>query len=90
MKLLQNWRDVLRKSWCIRLIATAFGLLALDELAVLLEWAGMLDDRPAWSLGLRLAAMVVTAASFVARFVAQKNLNQPRRPDGGTTERTTP
>ena len=75
MTLLYNWRDILRKAWSVRLISVTVLLLALDLGAVVLDAAGMLADRPAVSIALRLCAAVTGVAAFIARLLAQKGLS---------------
>jgi len=68
MRLLPNWREVLRKAWSIRLILLA-GLLS--GLEVVLPFLG---ELPIPSGAFAALSMVVTMAAFVARIVAQKDL----------------
>ncbi|MFA5386815.1 MAG: hypothetical protein WC322_00250 [Candidatus Paceibacterota bacterium] len=75
MKPLQNWRQVLKQAWSVRLIALTVLLLVLDLGAIVLEVVGMLADRPGWSIALRSLAALCGVAAFVARFIAQKGLS---------------
>ena len=74
--LITNWKAVLHKAWSVRLIALAVLLLALDIGAVVLEWLGMLADRPALSIALRAGAAALGVASFIARIVYQPELHR--------------
>lgn len=65
MKLLNNWKLILKKAWSIRLILLA-GLLSGAEL-VLPMYADSLPRGRFAALSL-----VVTAAALVSRLVAQK------------------
>lgn len=68
MKLIPNWKTILKKAWSIRLILIA-GLFSGAEL-VLPMYAGSLPRGRFAALSL-----VVTAAALVSRLVAQKGLN---------------
>lgn len=67
MKLLPNWRDILRRAWSLRLMAFA-GLLSGVEVA--LPFFNDLMPRGVFAL---LSAVTVCAA-FIARLVAQKDI----------------
>lgn len=67
MKLLPNWRDVLRRAWSLRLMAFA-GLLSGVEVA--LPFFNDLMPRGVFAL---LSAVTVCGA-FIARLVAQKDI----------------
>lgn len=68
MKLVENWQDILRKAWSIRLILLA-GLLSGLEVA--LPFFSDVIPR-----GLFAAlSIVVVGGAFVARLVAQKDLS---------------
>lgn len=70
MRLLPNWRSVLRRAWSIRLIVLA-GLLSGAEVA--LEFL----DPTLLPTGLMAAlSAVVTCAALVARLVAQNTLRE--------------
>lgn len=70
MRLVPNWRAVLRHAWSIRLILIA-GLLSGIEVALpLLD--GVIDV-PRQTLA--LACFVVTMAALIARFIAQKSVS---------------
>lgn len=69
MKLIPEWRDVLRKAWSLRLMALA-GLLSGLEVAM-----PYLDGILPIPTGLFAAASgLIVAAAFVSRLVAQSSL----------------
>lgn len=71
MKLIQNWREVLKKAWSARLMILA-GLLSGAEVA--LPW--FIGVEPKGSLA--ALSSIVVGAAFIARFLAQKNMpNSP-------------
>lgn len=67
MKLYDNWRDILKRSWSLRFIIIA-GILSGCEVAL-----PLVGDRfdPGVFAGLSAA---FTCAAFVARLVAQKDI----------------
>lgn len=75
MRLIDNWRAVLHRAWSVRLIAAAVLLAVLDIGSVVLEALGMMVDRPAWSIALRSLSALCGVAAFVARLVAQRELD---------------
>ncbi|UDF29401.1 UNVERIFIED_ORG: hypothetical protein LHK14_18085 [Roseateles sp. XES5] len=70
MRLVANWRAVFRYAWSIRLIAIA-GLLSGLEVALPLAGEA-LPVPPGVFAGV---SFIVTAAAFVARFVAQEGVS---------------
>ena len=72
LRLLPDWRRVLRKAWSVRLILLA-GLLSGIE-AVL---PFFIDNVP--TRAFRLATFVITVAALVARLVAQEGLTDGRQ-----------
>lgn len=76
MRFGSDWRNVLKNAWSVRLISVTVLLLALDLGAVVLDAWGMLADRPAVSIALRMCAAVAGVAAFVARLVAQRGLSR--------------
>jgi hypothetical protein len=71
MRLLPNWRAVLRHSWSVKLIAIA-GLLSGLEAAFLVA-----GNFRGWPAGAFAAVSALTAAgAFVARLLAQKSLTR--------------
>lgn len=75
MRLLSDWREILKKAWSIRLIAIGVGLLLLDIGAIVFEAIGLLADRPSLSIALRSLAACCGVAAFIARLIAQSNLS---------------
>ena len=67
MKLYQNWRDIVRHAWSIRLMILA-GLLSAAEVVLPL----FADEIPRGTFA-ALSGLAVSSA-FVARLVAQKDL----------------
>lgn len=67
MRLYENWRDILRKAWSIRLMILA-GILSAAEVVLPL----FADVMPRGTFA-ALSAVTVTAA-FVSRLIAQKDL----------------
>lgn len=67
MKLYDNWRDILTRSWSLRFILIA-GVLSGCEVAL-----PLIGDRfePGVFAGL---SAVFTCAAFIARLVAQKDI----------------
>jgi hypothetical protein len=68
MRLLDNWRDVLRKAWSIRLLVLAGVLSGLEVALPLFGW----EPSPWFAL----FSLAVVAAAFVSRLVAQKGLSE--------------
>jgi hypothetical protein len=73
MRLIDDWRRVLRHAWSLKFIAGAAVLQGLD--VILSLYVGQLTEV---SLGLRILAGISAAAAFGARFV-----RQPRISGGG-------
>ena len=70
MKLVVNWRAVLRRAWSIRLVLLA-GLLSGAEVALpLFGEAGIV--RPGL---LSVLSFIATAGAFVARLIAQESVS---------------
>lgn len=67
MRLYDNWREILRRSWSLRFIIAA-GILSGCEMAL-----PFMGDQfsPGVLAGL---SFVFTAAAFIARLVAQKGI----------------
>lgn len=69
MKLLPNWREVLKRAWSVKLIVLA-GLLSGAEVAM-----GYMEiDLPPGVLA--ALASAVSGAALVARFLAQRGLSE--------------
>ena len=75
---LDDWRDILREAWSIKWIGAGVLLLALDIAAMLLEFFGVLADRPLWSLTLRGGALFCGVASFMTRLMYQSRMDRSR------------
>ena len=71
MKILPNWRRVLRKAWSVRLMLLA-GLLSGLEVALPLTSEFLPIDPGAFAA---LSGLTVTAA-FVTRILAQKDMEE--------------
>lgn len=67
MRLITNWRTILRKAWSIRLLLLA-GLLSGVEAAL-----PFIDDRMPRGV-FALLSLLVTGGAFVARLVAQQGV----------------
>lgn len=70
MKLVANWRAVLRRAWSSRLMLLAGLLSGLEVVLPLLN--GVLPIPPGIFAAL---SFVTVAAAFIARVIAQKDLN---------------
>lgn len=68
MKLIKNWRKILRHAWSVRLIVVA---LVLTVLEVALPWMG--GVLPPGLLG--ILAGLASAGAFIARLLVQKELS---------------
>jgi hypothetical protein len=79
MKLIADWRAVLKHAASVKLIVLAAVLSGIEAALPLLD----LPIRP----GLfALLTLVVTVAAFIARFVAQKALARSNEPQWDTGE----
>ena len=70
MRLVDDWRAVLRRAWSIRLLALGILCQALEFAWPFLD--GLLPMPPGAFAGLGIA---VSAAACVARLIAQKGLS---------------
>jgi hypothetical protein len=68
VKLLPDWREIIRDAWSIRLIIIA-GILSGLEVAIALTGPALFGIRPGTFAAL---SGLVTMAAFVARLIAQK------------------
>lgn len=68
MKLVSDWRWVLRYAWSIRLLLAAGILTGLEAVLPYLADTSLIPDR--W---FRLLIFVVTIAAFLARIISQKD-----------------
>lgn len=71
MRLLDDWKDVLRRAWSIRLMLVA-GLLSGAEIALPLLEGVLPVPRGAFAA----LSGIATAAAFVARLMAQRESGQ--------------
>lgn len=70
MRLVANWRAVLRRAWSIRLVIAAGLLSGLEVALPLFNAAGYLPS------GLFAAlSLLATAGAFVARLIAQESVS---------------
>lgn len=69
VKLVDDWRHVLRKAWSVRLISVAAVLSGAEVVMPLLQ--GVVDVPPGLFAAL---SGIVTAAALVARLVAQRSM----------------
>jgi len=74
MKLVADWREVLRHAWSIRLMLVAALLSGLEAAQPLV--AGLLPVPP---MLFALCAALISAAAFIARLVAQEQLSPKDR-----------
>lgn len=73
MQLVANWRRVIKRAWSIRLMILAGILSGLEVIFSLPDIAERLD----WPQGLFAAASgLTTMAAFIARLIAQGNVNE--------------
>ena len=70
MRILRNWREVLRRAWSVRLIAVAVLLTGVEVALPFLD--GYVDLPPRLFAGL---AGLAAAGAFAARLIAQKGLS---------------
>jgi hypothetical protein len=71
MKLYPNWKTLIKKAWSLRFMAVA-GLLSGCEVALPFMSEYVPQGLRGWFAGL---ALVLTAAAFWARLVAQKAID---------------
>lgn len=72
MTLYSNWKTLLKKAWSLRFMAAA-GLLSGCEVALPFLSGYVPQSLRGWFAGL---ALVLTAAAFWARLVAQKSIDE--------------
>jgi len=73
MNLVSNWRRVLKRAWSIRLMILAGILSGLEVIFSLPD----IEERLDWPQGIFAALSgLTTAAAFVARLIAQGNVNE--------------
>lgn len=71
MKLLRDWKAIVRRAWSVRLWLLAFACGAAD---IVLSALGQINHDTGWSIGLQMAGLVFSMAGLIARVVAQRNL----------------
>lgn len=69
MKLIDNWRDVLRKAWSLRLMFLA---AILSGVEVVLPFFSEAIPRGLFAV----LSFLTVAGAFVARLIAQKGLSE--------------
>jgi hypothetical protein len=69
MKLIHNWRDILKQAWSVRLIILA-GILTAAEVVLPLFFESI--PRNVFAV----AICITTAAALIARLIAQKGLDE--------------
>jgi hypothetical protein len=69
MKLIWNWREVLRKAWSVRLMLLA---AILSGVEIVLPFFSEAIPRGLFSV----LSFLTVAGAFVARLLAQKGLNE--------------
>ena len=72
VKLIPNWRDVLRWAWSVRLFALS---VLCDVLGIVLAVRGSFSSVEGASLWLQIAGALFGAAGFIARFMYQRGLS---------------
>lgn len=75
MKLISNWRDVLRWAWSVRFIVA---FIVLELASVGLSVRGAFSDNEALSLALQLTGAALGIAAFVARLTYQQGLSDDK------------
>ena len=75
MKLIPNWRDLLRKAWSVRFIAAAF---ACSVIGIVLTVAGSMgvQESPWQSITLQIVGALFNLAAFIARLTYQRGLSR--------------
>lgn len=75
VKLIPNWRDVLRWAWSVRFIAASF---VCDVIGIGLAVAGVMgvQESPWQSIGLQIVGAAFTLAAFIARLVYQRGISR--------------
>lgn len=73
MRLVCNWRDILRGAWSVRLLAA---LIALELIGVVLTVRGTFSGDPRLALYFQLAGALLGIAAFIARMTYQQGLSR--------------
>lgn len=72
MRLIDDWREVLKGAWSVRLMVVLLVLTALQAAAIALPYA-----FKAWTLSpgwMAAATLVVNAAALISRFIYQQGM----------------
>ena len=69
MRLVENWRAILRHAWSIRLMVLAIVLTGMEAAVPYLDWLPI--PRGLFALG----SALVSAGAIYARFVLQKPIS---------------
>ena len=72
VKLIPNWRDVLRWAWSVRFILAS---IVCDVLGIVFAVRGSFSSVEGASLWLQIAGALFGAAGFIARFMYQRGLS---------------
>jgi len=72
MRLVENWRSVLKRAWSIRLLIVAGALSGIEALLSILNGADFLP--PIVRILMVALTPLVIMAAFVARLVAQRSI----------------
>ena len=74
MKLIPNWRALLRRAWSVRFIAASF---ACDVIGIVLAVAGTVGvhETPWRAIALQVLGALFNLAAFIARFMYQRDLS---------------
>lgn len=75
MRLVENWRSIVKRAWSIRLLIVAGALSGIEALLSILN-STYIIEVPVWvHIVMALLTPPVIAAAFVARLIAQKSIN---------------
>ncbi|HNK16090.1 MAG TPA: hypothetical protein PLZ20_16080 [Nitrospira sp.] len=72
LRLIPNWRDVLRWAWSVRLFALS---VLCDVLGIVFAVRGSFSSVEGASLWLQIVGALFGAAGFIARFMYQRDLS---------------
>ena len=72
VKLIPNWRDVLRWAWSVRFILAS---VVCDVLGIVFAVRGSFSSVEGASLWLQIVGALFGAAGFIARFMYQRGLS---------------
>ncbi len=75
MRLVENWRSILKRAWSIRLLILAGALSGIEALLSILN-STYIIELPVWvHIVMAMLTPPAIAAAFVARLIAQKSIN---------------